>query len=90
MSYIEYGLIFVDKYNLNQHNRSHNGLFMSELLCVHGISPIPNVLQDNFHTFLFCWNFCWKCNIKRKIAAVIAEDWGALWAPQSSAMTFGF
>ena len=58
----------MDKYNLSQHNRSHNGLFMSELLCVHGISPIPNVLQDNFHTFLFCWNFCWKCNINGKQA----------------------
>ena len=76
----------MDKYNLNQHNTSHNGLFMSELLFVHGFSPIPNVLQEDFHIFFFCWN-SGKYNIKQKIAAIIAEDWGALWAPQSSAMT---
>ena len=61
--------------------------YMSELIYVHGISPIPNVLQDNFHIF-FCFLELRKtCNIKQKIAVVIADDWGALWAPQSSAMT---
>ena len=71
----------MDKYNLNQHNRSHNGLFMSELIYVHGISPIPNVLQDNFHIFFRFLELRKTCNVKRKIAVVIADDWGALWAP---------
>ena len=60
---------------------------MSELIYVHGISPIPNVLQDNFHIFFRFLELRKTCNIKRKIAVVIADDWGALWAPQSSAMT---
>ena len=53
ISYIEYGSIFVDTYNLNQHNRSHNGLFMSELIYVHGISPIPNAGFRIISTHIF-------------------------------------
>ena len=60
---------------------------MSELIYVHGISPIPNVLQDNFHIFFRFLELRKTCNVKQKIAVVIADDWGALWAPQSSAMT---
>ena len=60
---------------------------MSELLYVHSISPIPNVLQDNFHIFFRFLELRKTCNIKQKILVVIADDWGALWAHQSSAMT---
>ena len=56
---------------------------MSELIYVHGISPIPNVLQDNFHIFFRFLELRKTCNVKRKIAVVIADDWGGPLGPPS-------
>ena len=77
--------IFVDKYNLNQHNRSYNGLFITLSL----FTAFPNVgfIRISIY-FLFCWNSQENTKyVKQKIAAVIVQrtEGGPLGPPQSSA-----
>ena len=72
--------IFVDKYNLNQHNRSHNGLFITLSL----FTAFPNVgfIRISIY-FLFCWNSGkYKiCKTKNTAAVSLCKELrGALWA----------